>query len=104
GRRSAQRAAAAGARSTAPAPGLAVVKPAGQFTDDDDVDAPGDDLLAQRRAQVQARPKPYRPQVGEDLQAAAQAQQPGLGPALGRLGVPAGTRSEEHTSELQSRE
>ena len=71
------------------ATGLAEIDVAGQFTDDDDVQA-GDDLRAQGGGGGQLRVEDGRAQVGKETQTAAQAQQATLGAHRVGQGFPLG--------------
>ena len=64
---------------------LAEVDPAGELAHDEQVGAL-DQLALERARVVQRRDRPDRAQVGEQAEALAQAEQPLLGPGLGRVG------------------
>ena len=76
---------------------VAEVDAAGQLADDEQVGA-GDPLLAQRAGVDQGRARPHRPQVREQPQPLAQAEQPLLGArrvGVGRVPLRAADRAEQ---------
>jgi hypothetical protein len=61
------------------------VDPAGELSDDEQV-GPQDSVALQRARVEQRLARPDRPQVGEQPEALAQAEEPLLGPGLVRIG------------------
>src|SRR3712207_7811771 len=84
-----------------PYPTLA--RTAGQLAHHEEV-GPLDALALQGARVEQGRARPHGPQVREQPEPLAEAEQPLLGPRLPRVLRRRPVRSEEHTSELQSRQ